>query len=92
MKVLTIWRVRPGALATATERFLRTGANPPQGAHTIGRWHFADGSGGVHVYECDDLGLVRQFSQLWGDVLELETRPVLDDAEAAAAVMAAISA
>lgn len=70
----------------ATERFLKNGAEPPTGIKTIGRWHYADGSAGVHVFECDNAQLIRDFSQQWGDLLELETRPVVEDAEAGAAM------
>jgi len=86
MKFVTTWCTRPEAAKSATERFLEKGANPPEGIQTIGRWHYADGSGGIHVFECDNAQAIRDFAQEWGDLLEIHTRPVVEDAEAEAAM------
>jgi hypothetical protein len=86
MKFITTWSLRPDGHKNATARFLENGGKPPEGIRTIGRWHYADGSGGVHVFECDNAQILRDFAQEWGDLLELHTRPVVEDAEAGAAM------
>ena len=50
----------------------------------MGRWHYADGSGGVYVFECDNAQVISEFVQEWADLLEMQTRPVVEDAEAGA--------
>lgn len=86
MKFITTWHIRPGAHHTGTARFLETGGNPPDGVKIIGRWHYADGSGGITVFECDSAQVIRDWSQEWGDLLELHTAPVVEDPEAGAAM------
>ncbi len=86
MKFVTTWSLRPEFHKAATARFLENGAKPPEGITTIGRWHHADGSGGMHVFECDNAQALRDFVQEWGDLLELHTCPVVEDAEAGAAM------
>jgi len=86
MKFVTTWSLCPDSHKTATARFLENGGKPPEGIKTIGRWHYADGSGGIHVLECDNAQVLRDFAQERGDLLELHTRPVVDDAEAGAAM------
>lgn len=86
MKFVTTWTLRPDAHKNATTRFLENGATPPEGIKTIGRWHFTDGSGGLHVFECDDAQVLTNFAHEWGDLLELHTTPVVEDAEAGAAM------
>jgi hypothetical protein len=86
MTFVAKWILRPEMHNDATKRFLETGGTPPDGIKTIGRWHYVDGSGGIHVFECDDANLIREFTARWGDLLELEIRPLVDDASAASAM------
>jgi hypothetical protein len=86
MTFLSKWILRPEMHNDAAKRFLETGGTPPDGIKTIGRWHYADGSGGIHVFECDDANLIREFTARWGDLLGLEIRPLVDDASAASAM------
>jgi hypothetical protein len=86
MKFISTWSLRPHMYKTATARFLENGGKPPEGIRTMGRWHYADGSGGVHIFECDNAQVISEFVQEWADVLEIEIRPVVEDAEAGAAM------
>ncbi|MBV9038148.1 MAG: DUF3303 family protein [Acidobacteriaceae bacterium] len=86
MKFVGIWSLRPDMYQSATARFLENGGKPPEGIHTIGRWHYADASGGVFVFECDNAQVLTEFMHEWADVLELEVHPVVEDAEAGAAM------
>jgi Protein of unknown function (DUF3303) len=86
MKFVSTWSLRPATHREAEARFLKGGAKPPEGVRTIGRWHYTDGSGGVHIFECDDAQVMIDFAAEWSDVLEIETRPVVDDAQVGAAL------
>jgi len=86
MKFLSTWSLRPETRKTATARFLQNGAQPPAGITTIGRWHYADGSGGIHVFECNDARVLMDFAAEWSDVLEIHTRPLVEDADAGASI------
>jgi hypothetical protein len=86
MRFVSTWFLRPTAHREAAERFLKGGVDVPEGFKTLGRWHYTDGSGGVHIFECDDAQIMAGFAAEWNDLLEIVTRPVLDDAEAGAAM------
>jgi Protein of unknown function (DUF3303) len=86
MKFVGIWSLRPNMYKSATARFLESAAKPPEGIRTIGRWHYADASGGIHVFECDNAQAITEFMHEWADVLEIDVRPVVEDAEAGAAM------
>jgi hypothetical protein len=84
MKFMITWKVRPGQLLPAVRRFLHSGGPVPPGAATLGRWHKADMTGGFHLIESTQIGLVFQHVAEWSDLLECEVSPVLEDAESAA--------
>lgn len=86
MTFLATWSLRPEMHKSAGARFLQNGAQPPNGIKTIGRWHYVDGSGGIHVIECDDASLMIEFAEQWNDLIELHIRPLVDDAVAGAAL------
>jgi Domain of unknown function (DUF3303) len=85
MKVMVVWKTVPGKYKAAVEQFLKTGGPAPPGAKTIGRWHVPGSTLGWHLFEVDDMTALAQHVAEWADVLELETYPVIEDAEAAAA-------
>jgi Domain of unknown function (DUF3303) len=85
MKVMIVWRTQPGKYQTAVENFLRTGAPLPAGIKSAGRWHVPGSTLGWHLVEGNDLGAVAQHVAEWADLLEIETYPVIEDAEAASA-------
>ena len=66
----------------AVERFLSTGAPNPAGLKTIGRWHAPGSTCGWHVIE-GEATAVAELEAVWGDLLEVQITPVIDDAEAA---------
>jgi hypothetical protein len=78
MKFMITWKLSPGNYKTAVERFLKTGAPAPEGLKTLGRWHTAGSSKGVHLVEGSDAALAEINAQ-WADVLDLEVVPVVDD-------------
>ena len=85
MKFIVQWKIRPGHYKAAAERFLATGAPDPEGLKTIGRWHAPGSATGWHAIE-GDLSAVAELQATWGDLCELTTTPVLEDADAAAAL------
>ena len=85
MKFMITWKIPPPQYKAAIERFLDTGAPDPAGVKTIGRWHAPGSFYGWHVVEGEAAG-VAELEAMWGDVLELQITPVIEDAEAATSV------
>ena len=61
------------------ERFKTTGGLPPKGAKLLGRWTRADFSGGFVLLESEDAKALAAFAHNWGDLMELNIVPVVDD-------------
>lgn len=83
MKTMIVWKTVPGKYKAAVDEFLRNGAPVPPGVKTAGRWHTPGSTLGWHLIEGDDLAAIAQHVAEWGDFLELEVYPVIEDAEAA---------
>lgn len=81
MKFISTYKFRDGAHSGAAKAFLSGGAQPPEGAKLLGRWHAADGSGGFSLMETDDPATAYQLSLEWSEFLSITTVPVLEDAE-----------
>ncbi len=81
MKFTVKWNIPKGSVAEAEARFLQTGGQPPAGVKMIGRWHGMSG-GGVLIAETTDAKALYSWLSYWNDLLEFETTPCLDDAEA----------
>jgi len=82
MKFLVSWKLPHGTFQPAVERFLGTGGLPPKGVKLVGRWHGASMKG-VAIAESNDAKAIYAWMAAWGDLLELEVTPCLDDAEGA---------
>jgi hypothetical protein len=82
MKFITQWKVRPGKLPEAVDRFLTTGDPRPDGVTSLGRWFRTDMQGGYHLVETDSATAIAQYAARWADLLELETAAVIEDAKA----------
>ncbi len=87
MKYIVSWKIPKGCVVDAEARFLKTGAPPPAGVKMIGRWHGM--SGGVLIAETDDIKALYSWLTYWSDLLEFQTTPCVEDAEAGE-VMAAL--
>lgn len=86
MKYLVQWHVSdPSLMRTTAERFLKTGALPPEGATMLGRWFGLNGSG-CSVIEAADAKPVFELITDWQEYLEIEATPVLEDEEFGAIV------
>ena len=84
MKFMSTWTMIPGTVPEAVERFLAGEAAPQQGVTLLGRWHSVDCSGGFALYETDNPAALHKGAAKWADLLELNTVPVVEDAEAGA--------
>lgn len=85
MKFMVAWKIPPSTYKEAVERFLKTGAPVPTGLKSIGRWHVPGSACGWHLIE-GEAAAMAELSATWGDLLELQTTPVIEDAEAAASL------
>lgn len=81
---MIVWRTVPGKYKPAVEAFLKAGGPVPPGAKTVGRWHTPGSTLGWHLIE-GDLTAVAEHVAEWGDLLEIEVYPVIEDADAGAA-------
>jgi hypothetical protein len=83
------WAPDTQSRAEGIARFQKTGGAPPEGVKLRGRWTRTDLSGGCALLETDDAKKLFEFAFAWGDLMNLETSPVLDDSELAAALQTA---
>jgi len=83
MKFMIEWHIPTTSYKVAAERFLATHAPDPDGLETIGRWHAPGSARGWHAVE-GDAAAIAELVATWGDSVELEITPVLEDADAAA--------
>lgn len=81
MKFIVSWNIPKGSVVDSEARFLKTGAPPPAGVKMIGRWHGMSGSG-VLIAETDDAKALYSWLAYWNDLLEFQTTPCVEDAEA----------
>jgi hypothetical protein len=81
MKFIVKYNIPKGSVVDSEERFLKTGGAPPEGVKMIGRWHGMSG-GGVVIAETSDAKALYSWLSHWNDLLEFETTPCVEDAEA----------
>ena len=81
MKFIVRWKIPKASVIASEARFIQTGAPPPAGVKMLGRWHGMSG-GGVLIAETDDAKALYSWLSYWNDLLEFQTTPCLDDAEA----------
>jgi hypothetical protein len=89
MKFMVVWKTIPGKYRAAVDQFLKTGGAVPAGVKTLGRWHVPGSTLGWHLVEASDMTALAQSVAEWGDLIEMETYPVIEDAEAGAAAQKA---
>jgi hypothetical protein len=82
MKFMLTWKVRPGKLQEAIDRFLGTGDPMTPGVTSIARYHRTDLQGGVHIVEASSAAALAQYAANWADLLDVENAAVVEDAEA----------
>lgn len=86
MKYLVQWNFsEPSLVRPAAQRFIKTGAKPPQGATQLGRWFGLNGKG-CAVLEASDPKPVFELISEWQEFMEIEATPVLEDDDAGAII------
>jgi hypothetical protein len=88
MKFIVSYKIPKKSVVETEQRFLKTGGAPPAGVTMIGRWHGMNG-GGVVIAETNDAKALYSWLAYWNDLLEFETTPCVEDADAGA-VLAAV--
>jgi len=83
MMLLILWKVKTGQRDAAVERFKQTQGAPPPSVKMLNRWHRTDGDGGITIAESNDAQALYRWAYQWSDLLDLDTHPIIDDAEAA---------
>lgn len=63
---------------------------PPEGVKLLGRWTKVDFSGGFDLLETEDPKKLVEFAYMWGDLMELNVFPVLEDQELSEALQKAM--
>ena len=81
MKFIVRWNIPKASVVSSEARFLQTGGAPPAGVKMLGRWHGMSG-GGVLIAETNDAKALYSWLAQWNDLLEFETTPCVEDAEA----------
>jgi len=92
MKFMATWKVAPEHQRVAARRFIAGGAQPPEGMQILGRWHAPGSAMGFAPCETDDLVLVAAHLAEWGNLLELNVIPVIEDEAAGVALARGIEA
>jgi hypothetical protein len=88
MKFMSTWSFQSGLIPETAARFLAGEGSPAPGTTLLGRWHNVDCSGGFALYETDDPAALYRGALEWADLLDINTVPVVEDAEAGAALAA----
>jgi Protein of unknown function (DUF3303) len=88
MKFIVSWTIPKASVLTAQARFLQTGGAPPAGVKMIGRWHGMSG-GGVLIADTNEPKALYAWLEQWNDLLDFNTTPCLEDAEAGEVLAAA---
>ena len=76
------YRFSPEAQEEAIERFMEGSAlEEPEGIRTVSRWHSAGGGHGWSVVEADHPRHITDWALNWGDLIDYEVTPVINDEE-----------
>src|ERR1051326_6080161 len=85
VKFMLTWRTRPGLYKAAFQQFLQTGGPPPKGVEQVARYHVPGSVLGWHVLETNDMTALAEHVNNWGDLIDIELNPIVEDAQAAEA-------
>lgn len=82
MLYMIIERFRNGDAVAVYRRFRERGRQAPEGLTYVSSWVTTDLTTCYQVMECDDPGLLDQWTARWDDLIDFEIVPVLTSAEA----------
>lgn len=92
MKFIVQWIGNPAVQQSAIERFMKTGARPPDTVKLLGRWHAVGELRGVAIVEATDAAALAAWTLQWSDILSFTSSPALSDEELGAALAAHVGA
>ncbi len=78
MKYLLHWKLPLAEFSSSATQFLETGAMPPPGLDFVGRWGGLPGEG-FAIADCEDPAEVDRYQSRWGDLVDLEVTPYVED-------------
>jgi hypothetical protein len=88
MKFIVQFRGLPTVQQAAIDRFMKTGARPPDNVTMLGRWHAFGELSGVTIVETTDASALAKWILQWSDLLSFTATPALTDDELGAALAA----
>ncbi len=83
MKYIVTFELTSTGYKERINRFLETGALPPDGTTLLGRWFTLGHNKGFMLIESEDPSSVYRWISLWGDLINFEVHPVLEDEQIA---------
>ena len=86
MLYMIVERFRGGDPVPVYRRFRDQGRLAPEGLRYVSSWVTSDLRRCFQIMECEDPGLLEQWTARWADLIEFEITPVVTSAEAVAAV------
>jgi hypothetical protein len=86
MLYMIVERFRDGDARPVYRRFRDHGRLAPDGLRYVASWVSDDFRRCYQVMECDDPGLLEEWTARWDDLVEFEVIPVMTSAEAVAAI------
>jgi hypothetical protein len=86
MLYMIVERFRDGDAVPVYRRFRDQGRLAPEGLRYVASWVTGDLRRCFQIMECDDPGLLAQWTSPWEDLIDFEIIPVVTSAEAVAAV------
>ena len=85
MKFMLTWRTRPGLYKAAFQQFLEAGGPPPKGVEQVARYHVPGSVLGWHHPGNEQMTALAEHVNNWGDLIDIELNPIVEDAQAAEA-------
>lgn len=86
MLFMVIERFRDGDAAPVYRRYREQGRLMPDGLRYVGSWVEVGFGRCFQLMECDDPGLLQQWTERWQDLVEFEVAQVMTSQQAADAI------
>jgi Protein of unknown function (DUF3303) len=86
MLYMIVERFRDGDAVPVYRRFRDQGRLAPEGLRYVASWVTGDLRRCFQIMECNDPGLLAQWTSRWEDLIDFDIIPVVTSAEAVAAV------
>jgi len=83
MKYMVTFELTTAGYKERVQRFLETGASPPDGATVLGRWYTLGHNRCFMLVEANDPEAIFRYVSMWTDLINFEVHPVLEDAQIA---------